>query len=183
MERQSARLGVLSKMNINDTAQENDAGVDRDAELLRRVRIIADYQFGTGAGSALFPGEVSFIFSRTSRVRQILENGLRIATLRASDGLLTLSIKGARRLHARLPPPAYRVTVRNDVAEFIVTGGNVFAKHVIGVDPDVRARDEVLVVDENDKLLATGSAVLCAVEMHSCRRGVAVDVRSGVGQK
>jgi len=43
----------------------------------------------------------------------------------------------------------------------------------------IRAGDEVLVVDEDDALLATGKAVLSPLEMLQIRRGVAVSVRSG----
>ena len=35
--------------------------------MLERIRTIADYQFGKGAGRALFPDEVAFIFSRTGK--------------------------------------------------------------------------------------------------------------------
>ncbi len=151
--------------------------------MLRLVRVIADYQFGKGAGRALFPDTCKFILSPTTgRIRQIKDRGVRIATLKADSGWFTLSIEGARRLHMTFEFPRLRVVVLNDVAEFIAKGGNVFAKHVVDVDPKIRANDEVLVVDENDILLATGRAVLSAKEMLEFDRGVAVSVRKGVGK-
>jgi uncharacterized protein with predicted RNA binding PUA domain len=147
--------------------------------LLRRVQTIADYQFGSLAGTGLFTEECEFIFSTTGRIRQILCGGVRLATVRASDGRLTLGIEGAKRLHALLPAPSYRVVVREDVAEFVAQGKNVFAKHVTGADPDIRAGDEVLVVAGNDRLIACGAALVSGTEMLAFNYGVAVKVRQG----
>jgi uncharacterized protein with predicted RNA binding PUA domain len=148
---------------------------------LKRVRTIADYQFGRGAGEALFPENVEFQFSSTKRVRQILLDNNRIATVRARDGMLTLSIIGAKRLHEFINYPKQRVVVNSDAAPFAAKGKTAFARHVVAVDPDIRAGEEVLVVDENDNLLATGKAVLSVVEMLAFKKGVAVDVRNGIG--
>jgi uncharacterized protein with predicted RNA binding PUA domain len=145
---------------------------------LRRVRTIADYQFGKGAGDALFPDNVRFLLSSTGRIRQIFDNG-RIATLRAKDGLLTLSIAGASKLHAFFRYPRLRVVVMKEAAEHVAGGKSVFAKHVVGCDPQIRAGDEILVVDPDDRLLATGKAVLSAEEMRAFTSGVAVRVREG----
>ncbi len=147
--------------------------------MLRRVRTIADYQFGTGAGGALFPDTVTFSLSRTRRISQVLDAGIRVATLRSYNGLFTLSELGARRLHAHIPPPRLRVIVNSDAAPFVAAGKTAFARHVIAVDPELRANDEVLVVDDNDLLLATGSALLSPAEMLAFARGVAVQVRHG----
>ena len=65
----------------------------------------------------------------------MLFEGTRLATVRASDGRLTLGIEGAKRLQALLPAPAYRVIIRDDVAEFVAKGKNAFAKHVMAADP------------------------------------------------
>ena len=83
------------------------------------------------------------------------------------------------RLQAALPAPAYRVEVTPEVAEFIGKGKNTFAKHVIAADPGIRSGDEVMVVSENDSLLATGSAMLSGAEMLEFNYGVAVKVRQG----
>lgn len=150
---------------------------------LRRVRTIADYQFGPGAGEALFPEGVTFLLSNTGRVRQILDGGARIATIRARDGRLTLSMEGGRRLHARLPSPRWWVVVSGDVAEEVAGGGNAFARHVLRCDPEIRALDEVLVVDPEDRILAVGQARLGSAEMGVLKRGVAVEVRDAAARK
>ncbi len=149
--------------------------------VLKRVRLIADYQFGSGAGKALFSESAQFILSSKDKVRQIYDGGRRIATLRAGDGLLTLSIEGGERLRKCFPYPVLRVTVSDEAAPFIAEGRSAFARHVIHVDPGLRAGEEVLVVDKNDRLLATGRAVLSAEEMLSVKKGMAVDIRIGTG--
>ena len=150
---------------------------------LKKVRNIADHQFGKGCGEALFTEGVTFLLSRTNRVRQIMNNGQRIATVRAKDGMLTLSIAGAQVVHNVLPSPSYRVVVCDDAVPFVSKGKTVFAKHIISLDKELRAGEEVLVVDASDKLLATGQLLLSPDEALSIGRGPAVDVRNGIDQE
>ncbi|WAI01641.1 PUA domain-containing protein [Methanogenium organophilum] len=144
-----------------------------------RVRTIADYQFGKGAGAAIFPDECTFKLSTTKRIRYVMLDGVRIATVRAHDGRFTLSIEGAERLWRYLPAPAYRVTVAEEVAEYIMKGKNAMAKHVTAADPAIMAGEEVLVVTGDDKLIGTGNALLSGDEMMAFNYGGAVQVRSG----
>jgi uncharacterized protein with predicted RNA binding PUA domain len=148
-----------------------------------RVRAIADLQFGRNVGAALFPDGVTFTRSTTGRVRNVMLGADRLATIRAQDGRLVLGIAGAQRLHAILPPPAYRAIVLDEVEEFVGAGKNAMAKHITDADPQVRAGDEVLVVASGDRLVATGTAVLSGSEMTACMYGVAVNVRSGRDQQ
>lgn len=145
--------------------------------MLKRARIIADYQFGRGAGEALFPEDTTYSLSKTRRLRYLYSGKERIATVRASDNLLTLSMLGAGRLHARFERPHLRVVAMEDAAPFVAKGGNLFAKHVLSVDEEIRAGEEVLVVDAQDRLLATGTAVLAPEEMLQIKRGIAVAAR------
>ena len=144
---------------------------------LKKVRIIADYQFGSGAGRALFPDDVTFRLSASGRIRQVLQGTEHVATLRASDNQFTLGSLGASRLHASLPSPAMRVVVTCDAVPFVSEGKTAFARHITDADPAIRSGDEVLVVDKDDTLLATGQAKLCASELLAFERGAGVDVR------
>ncbi len=145
--------------------------------MLKRARIIADYQFGRGAGKALFPDDTTYSLSKTRRLRYLYAGKERIATVRANDNLLTLSMLGAKRLHDLFESPKLRVVASDDAAPFIAKGGNVFARHVLSVDPEIRAGEEVLVVDSEDTLLATGTTVLAPEEMLQIKRGLAVQAR------
>lgn len=150
--------------------------------MLKRARMIADFQFGRGCGLALFPEGTTYILSKTKRLRQLFSGKpgeIRIATVRARDGHLTLSILGAQRLYDHLPAPLQRVAVSEEAAPYVAKGSTAFAKHVVWVDPDIRADEEVLVVDETGKLIATGKTVLSPQEMLELNRGPAVMVREG----
>ncbi|MDK2825797.1 MAG: hypothetical protein PWQ63_77 [Methanolobus sp.] len=149
---------------------------------LIRVRTMADIQFGKGCGEILFPDGVTFLLSRTKRVRQVQFNGKHMATVRAKDGMLTLSIDGAVALHQGLKKPASRVVICDDAVPFVSKGKTAFAKHVVAVDPELRAGDEVILVDEKDEILATGQLLLSPAEAIRMDRGPAVDVRRGIAQ-
>ena len=145
--------------------------------MLKRARMIADYQFARGAGEALFPEGTTYSLSKTRRLRYLYWDKERVATVRAKDNLLTLSMIGAERLHRLLKSPRQRVTASDDAAAFIAKGGNLFARHVLAVDPEIRAGEEVLIVDPQDGLLATGTAILSPEEMLQIKRGLAVQTR------
>ena len=157
--------------------------MDSLKDALLRVRSVADYQFGRGTGERLFPDTVEIQFSRaTGRIRYVNLNGERLATLRPTDGLLSLSIVAAQRLIAGSGSCRCIVTVRSDVAKFVAEGGDVFAAHVVKVGESVHAKDEVVVVDEAGRVVGVGRAVLSGPEMLAFKTGAAVKVRHGVGE-
>ncbi|MCO6041817.1 tRNA guanosine(15) transglycosylase TgtA [Thermococcus alcaliphilus] len=144
------------------------------------VQAVAEYQFGEGASEA-FKDIFVELSRKTGMPRQIKARGKHIATFRAEDGLLTLGIEGAKRLHKVLPYPRMRVVVNEDAEPFARRGKNVFAKFVVDADESIRPYDEVLVVNENDELLATGQSLLNGKELKIFQQGLAVKVRRGVG--
>lgn len=149
-------------------------------DALRRIRSVSDYQFGKGVGAKLFPENVEIAYSkRTGRIRYVYLDGKRLATLRPTDGLFSLSIAGAKRIVEKADSAKCLVTVRDDVAKFIAKGGDVFAVHVVRADDDIRPKDEVIGVNENGEVLAVGRAVLSGEEMKAFKKGVAVKVRRG----
>lgn len=150
-----------------------------DNNSLKRVRTIADFQFGRGVGQKLFPDDCTFRLSSTGRIRYVMSGKTRLATVRAGDGRLTLGKEAGARLCEILPAPEYRAVVRDDVAGFIVSGKNAMAKHVLSADPGIRAGDEVMVCDESGNFLGVGNAVLSGEEMLAFNYGVAVQVRKG----
>ncbi len=148
---------------------------------LVKLRAIADYQFGKGVGEKLFPENIEVQYSpRTGRIRFINLNGERLATLRPTDGLLSLSIKAAKFMAENIAFAKCFVTIQNDVSKFIAKGGDVFAVHVVKVDADIRAKEEVIVKDELGNVLAVGRAQLSSAEMTAFKTGVAVKVRHGI---
>ncbi|MEZ3116967.1 PUA domain-containing protein [Halobaculum sp. MBLA0147] len=155
-----------------------------DARDLGQLRTVADYQFGAGAGTALFPTteaeELDVRRSTGGRPRQVLTpDGERIVSF-GTDGRFTLGLAGGRRLQRALDAPANRVVVGDESEPFVRDGKNAFAKFVQSVNDDVRSRDEVLVVHERGALLAVGRAELPASAMREFDSGVAVKVRDAV---
>src|SRR5881397_3616456 len=101
---------------------------------LRRLRMVAAYQFGRG-GEKLFPRTIRIVRSpHTHKIRHVYLDERLLATLRARDGFLALTIEGGEALRRIFQPPRLRVKVMGGVEEFVRKGGNVFAKHVVSVD-------------------------------------------------
>ena len=148
---------------------------------LRKIKAIADYQFGVGAGEALFKGNIKIEKSKkTGKIRHIYDKGVIVANMRASDSFLVLSKEGAKRLHNSMPYPENRVVVNEDSVPFARDGKSVFAKFVTDCDENIRSNDEVLIVSEDNELLAYGKALLCAHEMGDFNTGQAVKTRKGM---
>lgn len=143
-------------------------------------RAMLDFQFGRDAGCAVQKALAEFS-SKTNVLRRFVnEDRDLLATVRARDFFLIPSILLARKLHKGLKFPLMRVIVTADADPFLRDGRDAFSKFVSGVDPSIRAGDEVIVVNESDELLATGKAVQCAEEMLSFSSGVAVKARRGI---
>jgi uncharacterized protein with predicted RNA binding PUA domain len=157
-------------------ARADGERVQRDVTALETI---ADYQFGAGAGAALFAGEVVIQRTSSGRPQQILADGDRVASY-GTDGRFTLGAAGGQRLQEALEAPAYRVVVGDESEPFVRDGKNVFAKFVSEVDPMVRPGDEVLVEHHDGDLLAVGRAELSADGMEDFETGMAVKIRDSV---
>ncbi|UCC33548.1 MAG: pseudouridine synthase [Candidatus Bathyarchaeota archaeon] len=151
---------------------------------LQKIRSIADYQFGKNIGKILFSERVEIACSkRTGRIRYIYLDDRRLATLRPTDGLFSLSIEGGKRIIDGVKPPRMWVKVHKEATPFIIEGRSVFAKHVIDADEEIRPQEEVIVINEEGGVLAVGRAILTGSEMKAFKRGVAVKVRKGVAEE
>ncbi|MEZ3115431.1 archaeosine synthase subunit alpha [Halobaculum sp. MBLA0147] len=131
------------------------------------IRAIADYQFGDGAGDALFEE-----FTTTSRYPKLQvrdDDGEQLATMVPNYGVLSFTLAGARRWGDGDAP-----TKRVEIDDF-VPSGSVLAPGVVDADDDVRVGDEVIV--EGPSAFAVGRAQMFGREMRDSTRGVAVKVR------
>jgi predicted RNA-binding protein (TIGR00451 family) len=152
-------------------------------EALEKIRSIADYQLGKGIGNMLFPDNANIVYSKTTgRIRHIYLRKELLATLRPTDGMFSLTIRGAKRLTRGTNSPRLWVKVSNEAASFISAGRSVFAKHVIAADCEIRPQEEVIVLNQG-KVIAVGKAVLTGKEMTIFKRGVAVRVRRGIEEE
>ncbi|UCD91897.1 MAG: tRNA guanosine(15) transglycosylase TgtA, partial [Methanobacteriota archaeon] len=154
--------GLIEKLEELDIVP-----VKRNWDILK-LRAVADMQFGKGAGKALVAEDVHLVKSkRTGKIRNVLFGDKHLLSLRARDGLFTLRAECARILHVEFPSPKLRVIVENEPGEFNREGKNVFAKFVKDCDDGIRPRDEVLVVNEADQLVAVARALMNREEMLS----------------
>lgn len=179
-EEPARQTRVVSGGVMTDGGREQSATDRRD---LGKLRTVADYQFGAGAGAVLFPPEESLDVRRSTggRPRQVIADDGRVVSFR-TNGRFTLGLAGGRRLLA-LDPPANRVVVGAESEPYVREGRNAFAKFVREVDPAIRSRDEVCVVDPDGTLLAVGRAELPADAMRDFDSGAAVQVRDGAGDE
>ncbi|MCK4492106.1 MAG: hypothetical protein KAU03_05745, partial [Candidatus Altiarchaeales archaeon] len=142
-----------------------------------KIRGIMEYQFGSGAGD-LIPEGVRIKKSRkTGRIRWIYRKKELIASVRATDHFIIPKDYLAKRLHEKFSYPDLRVAVDDEAKPFILEGKSVFCKFVQDIDPDLRAGDEVLVVDKEDGLLGVGTLFLSPAEVRDFDRGMAARMR------
>ncbi|MHA2268381.1 MAG: PUA domain-containing protein [Promethearchaeota archaeon] len=134
---------------------------------LRQVKAISDYQFGKDI--------TDLLLKDLENIRDNL-----ILILRPNNGFFTLSINSAHTIITNFKPPKLRVVVLNEISEFIKKGRNVFCKHIIDIDENLRPLDEVIVVNQDDELLAIGRLKLPVMYVKSFSSGIAVNVRKGV---
>ncbi len=149
-------------------------------EELSFLRVILNYQLGENIAHEVIPeGTLLKISRNTGKIREIFTpEGVPIASVVAATYTLNLKLYAARRIKELLPFPRLRVVVVNEVAEDVVENeSTVFARHVLMIDEELRAGDEVLVVDESDRLLCVGRLVLSPAEVLHFIRGAAVKVR------
>lgn len=147
---------------------------------LIQIRRIADYQFGLGTGRVLFPDDVKIEFSKQGRPRRVYLNGKLIATIRARDGYIALTLDGAKILLDNNLAERNTVIISEEAVPFVKSGRNVFVKFVENVSRDLRAGEEVIIVNKRKELIAVGRAILNGEEMLSLKFGLAIKVRRGV---
>ncbi|MBD3262718.1 MAG: tRNA-guanine transglycosylase, partial [Candidatus Altiarchaeales archaeon] len=146
---------------------------------LVKLRQMADYQFGEGAG-ALIPDNVVIKKSRkTKRIRWVYHHRGLFLTVRASDHFLLPKNPYAIRLHEYFKYPRLRVKLTDDeqATQCVREGKSVMCKFVEDVDENLLCRDECLVVDSNDNLIRVGTLHLSPKEIMDFDSGMAVRVR------
>jgi predicted RNA-binding protein (TIGR00451 family) len=153
-------------------------------DILNKLRSIADYQFGKGAGKKIIPSNITIFYSkRTGKVRQIYLKGELLATLIPTSGFFKLTIEGAKKLFEKNKVSVLWVKVNDFAAKFVENGHDVFAQHIIDIDENIRPLEEVIVLNEKNKIIAVGKAILTGKETRYFKNGIAVKVRRGIIKK
>ena len=172
---------VLKDLDIQLEEYDLSDEIRYQKDDVKKIKAIADYQFGFGVGEALFKGNINIEKSKkTGKIRHIYDGKTLIVNMRASDSYLILSKQGAKRLHACTSYPQNRVVVNEDSEPFALDGKSVFCKFVVECDENIRSNDEVLIVNKDDKLLAYGKSLLSACEIKQFDTGQAIKTRKGM---
>ncbi|MFX0047362.1 MAG: PUA domain-containing protein [Candidatus Hermodarchaeota archaeon] len=149
---------------------------------LRKAMAISDYQFGQSITDVLFEdeNEIHFEFSKnTGKIKHVYYKDKLLLNLRPTNGFFTISLYAADKIIKNIPPPKMRAIVMNEISDFIRLGRNVFCKHVIAIDDNLRPSDEIIVVNQENGLLAIGKLVIPVPYVRSFKTGVAIKVRKG----
>ncbi|MFX0042797.1 MAG: PUA domain-containing protein [Candidatus Hodarchaeota archaeon] len=149
---------------------------------LRKIKGISDYQFGNDITDILFDDMNNIQIERsknTNRIRYIYYKNNLLLTLKPKNGFFTLSLYSAKKIIENCRTPRLRVVVLSEISEYIKKGRNVFCKHVIMIDNTLRPLDEVIIVNQNDELLAIGRLKIPIPFMKVFSSGIAINVRKG----
>ncbi|HJM13517.1 MAG TPA: tRNA guanosine(15) transglycosylase TgtA [Candidatus Thalassarchaeaceae archaeon] len=144
--------------------------------------------------SCKFTDGMSTRRSRTDRVINVLSEGVHVLSPRLSDGGLSLSLEGARRLNDfhLTPPPKFgeetpdevfggipRILISDDAIPFVGIGRNVVHGYSLGVDHHLIPGQPCLIVDKEGSLVAHGTSLSTSLDIQFKRKGIAVKVRDG----
>lgn len=166
-----AAKGKPNELALAAAAEALTAGLEGAADVPPKQRTLEDLasiarvQLGGAPAAALLEGA-------TLRGRwpwsKLVAGGAQVAQHVPERGRLSLTLEGARRV---ADAGGYRVFV-----EDFKLRGDIFAVGVQQADPEIRAGDEVAVL-QGDRVTAAGVARMSAAEMTAARRGVATAVR------
>lgn len=128
---------------------------------IQHYRAVVDYYFGEGAGDALLEGHVAV------RGREIQDEKKKPLAAMAPNGMVAISLEGARRLE---PRGNYIVTIGDFLPK-----GSLLAPGVVDADEQIRPGDQVII--KGEVAFGVGRARMSGWEMVGSKRGVAVELR------
>lgn len=152
-------------------------------ELREFLKAVFEYQFDKDVASALislFP-KMEFQFSKkTKKLKYIFIDQENFAAYKPQTGMFSLNFKAAEYILKKTNKPKMRVVVQSDIQDFIKDGKSVFSQHVISVDPALHIGDEVVIVNEEDQLLAIGKMSYPPSYINQKVKGSCIKVRRGI---
>ncbi|MFP3269012.1 MAG: PUA domain-containing protein [Desulfurococcales archaeon] len=149
-----------------------------DIQEIAQIYGILYYQFGREAAEEVLRRSLELRVTRYSSgiIREVHMSNIPILYHNPKTGLFTLSQRGAILLFPLVPEDRKRIYIKRDIFEKY-TKKVLLAPAVARVTEDIRAGDEVFIVDESGDLLAVGKALASAVEIKVMKRGKVALVR------
>ncbi|TET12387.1 MAG: tRNA guanosine(15) transglycosylase TgtA [Candidatus Thorarchaeota archaeon] len=171
------------KIVIAETASDLIGAIDDKPDekqdwIKRKLRAVLTYQWGPEVASMVNLEGLSIDISRsTGKIRHVRLGSEIILTLVPTTGLFTATYEGGLQLLKHGLDPKYIVRLDDEVREYVADGKSALAKFITHAHPNLRAGEEVVVVDSSNTLLGVGKALLNGHEMIAFQRGVAVNIR------
>ncbi|MGA1872479.1 MAG: phosphoadenosine phosphosulfate reductase family protein [Thermoplasmatota archaeon] len=127
---------------------------------------LADQQWGKGAGSSLIGPEEPIVLNpcpSPDRLDEVISAGEVIGSVAYSLGRMRSSLilreAGARLLALKgFRPERGYVVIDGSVTRFLLEGKNLLCPGIMDADRKIREGDEVLVIEEGGRIVASGSA-------------------------
>ncbi|MFX0051875.1 MAG: DUF5591 domain-containing protein [Candidatus Hermodarchaeota archaeon] len=172
LESLTSKEGLQRFSSLLREAFSDIKSAPKSSKQLEFLRVIADFQFGKGIGSILIPENVK-IYGRKEHGMRVRLDGKHLVTFRPEIGFLTLSILAGERLLG------YTKNIVTFDGEKI-SGSTIFVKAITRADAEIRPNDEVLIVDKDGTLMATGKSYLSGNLLVKMSRGKGVSIREKV---
>jgi archaeosine synthase len=156
---------------LKDSFKEISPSVTTPSQLTF-LRSVADFQFGKETGLTLLPDDVRISGYKELGLR-VKYNNTHLLAFRPEIGLLTLSLEAGKRL---LGHTKNYVRFHGEK----ISGSTIFAKGIIDANPEICPNEEVLVINSEGELLATGTTYLSGTCLVIMNRGRGVKIRQKV---
>ncbi|MEM2855937.1 MAG: PUA domain-containing protein [Candidatus Nitrosocaldaceae archaeon] len=146
----------------------------------RKFCMTLDSIFCSDISSSIPLDRLNFTFSkRTGKIKHVMMDDKIIATLR-TDGGFAITLDGARFLLESNKVKENCIIIKKEVVDFIKSGRSVFCKHVISCGRNIEVESDAIILDDNDRLVAVGKAILPYSMIIVFKRGAAVRVRHSI---
>lgn len=145
------------------------------------VRDLVNRDFGDGAGEALLPDGHIVLMSKApavDRMDEVVVDGAVVGAIRFDIGSgwkFISRMQGAMRIGKALSK-GY-VVCDPSAVKFVKESKNLMAPGIIDAHPDIKIGDEVMIIDPDRNIVATGIAKMSAEEMIENDKGVGVKTR------
>ena len=138
------------------------------------IKMIADYQFGSGAGKSLIGSAARFLQTRNDRIKTVVGfesyGKLQLGRYIRDSGHIHLNFQGGERLATQ---PGIAVTL----STLDISGTTIFKPGIERVDEGLSAGDEVIILGPDKEYLGVGSLIVSSKTFSRMRRGAIVKIR------
>ena len=141
-------------------------------QTLRFLKAVADFQFGEGVGDILFTENIS-IYGRKELGFKVSRNNQHLVTFNPSRGLLNLSLQAASLMYEEA---LNKVIFDGEKIE----GSTIFAKGIIEASSDIRAGDEVIILNSKGIIIGIGTSYLSGEVLKIMQKGKGISIRKKV---